>query len=124
MITNNFDRRLNRIQWQPSAVPTPEIVDGILNVRPMPDLRGAALTLFGAILGILIGVGLKGMVIPDTTWGPNSGLIGAIVGTLSLAGLGLSVPLAALGAYWHKRRPRLLQFSSMNLLMIVVILLS
>lgn len=124
MTTKSFDERLDRMQWQPSAVPTREIVDGILNERPAVDLLGAGLYLFGAILGILIGVGLKGMVIPGTLWGPNSGLAGALVGTLCLAGLSLSLPLAALGALWHQRKPWLLPLAAMNLLMIVVILLS
>jgi len=124
LIAKSFDERLDRIQWQPNAVPTREVVDGILGAGPTVDLRGAGLSLLGAILGILIGVGLKGMLMPGTLWGPESGLIGAIVGTLSLAGFGLSLLLAALGAWWHQRRPWLLSMSAMNLLMIVVILLS
>lgn len=124
MIAKSFDERLDRLQWQPSAVPTREVVDGILGAGPTVNLKGALLSLFGAILGILIGVGLKGMVMPGTPWGPDSGLIGALVGTLSLAGFGLALPLAALGALWHQRKPWLLPLSAMNLLMIVVILLS
>lgn len=124
MIAKSFDERLDRMQWQPSAVPTREVVDGILGAGPAVDLRGAVLSLFGAILGILIGVGLKGMGMPGTPWGPESGLVGALVGTLSLAGLGLSLLLATLGALWHRRKPWLLTLSSMNMLMIVVILLS
>jgi len=124
LIAKSFDERLDRLQWQPSAVPTREIVDGILGAGPTVNLRGALLSLFGAVLGILIGVGLKGMVMPGTPWGPDSGLIGALVGTLSLAGFGLALPLAALGALWHQRKPWLLPLSAMNLLMIVVILLS
>ena len=124
MIINSFDERLNRIQRKPTAVPTREIVDGILGERPAVDLRGVGLTLLGAILGILIGVGLKGMVTPGTSWGPNSGLLGAVVGTICIAGFLFSVPMAALGAVLHQRRPWLLSLSAMNLLMIVVILLS
>lgn len=124
MIAKSFDERLHRMQWQPSAVPTREIVDGILDARPSVDLRGALVSLLGAILGILIGVGLKGMVMPGTLWGPNSGLTGVLIGSLSMAGLVLSLPLAALGALWHDRKPWILPLSAMNLLMIVVILLS
>lgn len=124
MITKSFDERLDRMRWQPTAVPTREIVDGILGERPAVDLRGVGLTLLGAVLGILIGVGLKGMVMPGTLWGPNTGLLGVLIGTMCLAGLALSVPMAALGAVWHLRRPWLLPLSAMNLLMIVVILLS
>ncbi|WIY24601.1 hypothetical protein [Parasedimentitalea psychrophila] len=124
MIAKSFNQRLDRMQWHPTAVPTREIVDGILGQRPAVDLRGVGLTLLGAILGILIGVGLKGMVMPGTLWGPSSGLLGVLVGTMCIAGFVLSLPMAALGAVWHQRRPWLLPVSAMNLLMIVVILLS
>lgn len=124
MSTKSFDERLDRMHWQPTSVPTREIVDGILGERSAGDLRGAGLSLAGAILGILIGVGLKGMVMPGTLWGPESGLIGLLVGTLCIAGFSASLPMAALGALWHQRKPWLLPLSAMNLLMIVVILLS
>lgn len=124
MIAKSFNERLDRMQWQPTAVPTREVVDGILGERPTVDLRGVGLPLLGAILGILIGVGLKGMVMPETLWGPNSGQIGVLIGTMCIAGFGVSVPMAALGAVWHQRKPWLLPVSAMNLLMIVVILLS
>ena len=124
MIINRFNDRLDRLQWEPSAVPSREIVDGILGERLIIDLRGVGLTLLGAIFGILIGVGLKGMAMPGTSWGPNSGLLGAVVGTMCMAWFVLSVPMAALGAVWHQRRPWLLSVSAMNLLMIVVVLLS
>jgi len=124
MIAKSFDERLDRLQWQPSAVPTREIVDGVLGTRPAVNLHGALMSLIGAILGILIGVGLKGMVIPGTPWGPDSGQLGVLVGSFALAGFGLSLPLATLGALWHRRKPWLLPLSAMNLLMIVVILLS
>jgi len=124
VIVKSFDERLDRMQWQPTAVPTREIVDGLLGEQPSVDLRGISVTLLGAILGILIGVGLKGMVMPGTLWGPGSGLMGVIVGTMSMAGLVLSIPLAVFGAVLHQRKPWLLPLSAMNLLMIVVILLS
>ena len=124
MSINGFNQRIDRLQWKPTAVPTRQVVDGIVGERPSIDLRHVGMTLLGAVLGILIGVGLKGMATPGTTWGPNSGLLGAIVGTMCIAGFLLSVPLAALGAVWHQRRPALLSLSAINLLMIVVILLS
>ncbi|NIZ62982.1 hypothetical protein DL239_18610 [Sedimentitalea sp. CY04] len=124
MSINGFNQRIDRLQWKPTAVPTREVVDGIVGDRPTVDMRNVGLNLLGAIIGILIGVGLKGMVTPGTSWGPNSGLLGAIVGTMCIAGFLFSVPLAALGAVWHQRRPWLLPLSAINLLMIVVILLS
>jgi hypothetical protein len=124
LIIKSFDERLDRLQWHPTAVPTREIIDGLLGEQPAADLRSVGVTLLGAILGILIGVGLKGMVMPGTLWGPDSGLLGVLVGTMSIIGLGFSVPLAVLGAVWHQRKPWLLPLSAMNLLMIVVILLS
>lgn len=124
MTAYSFDDRLDRLQWTPSAVPSREIVDSVLGARHKYRTRSIAATLAGAILGILIGFGLIGMSFPQSPWGPGSGTIGLIFGTLSLLGLGLSVCLSVYAACHSAKHPRLMQFSSMNLLMIVVLLLS
>jgi hypothetical protein len=120
----SFDERLDRLQWTPSAVPSREIVDSVLGARHKKRTRSLATTLAGAILGILIGFGLLGMSFQHSPWGPGSGTIGLILGSLSLLGLFASVCLAVFAAVHSAKRPRLMQFSSMNLLMIVVLLLS
>jgi len=121
---HRFDDRLDRLQWTPSAVPSREIVDSVLGARHNQRTRSVAATLAGAILGILIGFGLVGMSFQQSPWGPGSGTTGLIFGSLSLLGLLLSVCLAGFAAFHSSKRPRLMQFSSMNLLMIVVLLLS
>ena len=124
MHINSFDERIDRIQWQPSAVPTREMIDSVLGSRLPRRPRSPALSLAGAVTGILIGVGLKGMYLPGSPWGPETGTAGAVAGTLALTGLALSVTAALYAASRGKQAPRLMQFASMNLLMIVVLLLS
>ena len=79
---------------------------------------------WGQFWGILIGFGLKGMALAGAPWGPESGLIGLIGGSLSVFGLGVSVAMALFAALRSRQHPWLMQFASMNLLMIVVLLLS
>lgn len=124
MYTNSFDERINRIDWQPSAVPTRQMIDSVLASRLPRQPRSAVLSLVGAIVGILIGTGLKGMSLAGSPWGPETGLAGAIGGSLALAGLAASVTAALMAAAKGNEAPRLMQFASMNLLMIVVVLLS
>lgn len=124
MYVNNFEDRVQRIEWRPTAVPTRAMIDSMLGARLPRHPRSAVLSLAAAIIGLLIGVGLKGMVLEGSAWGPGTGLAGIIGGGLALAGLALSVA-AALAAAWQGRKaPRLMQFASMNLLMMVVLLLS
>ncbi|MCB4454326.1 hypothetical protein [Leisingera sp. McT4-56] len=124
MYINSFDERIERINWQPSAVPTRQMIDSVLAGRQPRQPRSAVLSLAGAVTGILIGTGLKGMFLPGVPWGLDAGLAGVIGGGLALAGLAASVTAALLAAVKGQRAPRLMQFSSMNLLMIVVLLLS
>ncbi|AHD01017.1 hypothetical protein METH_10275 [Leisingera methylohalidivorans DSM 14336] len=124
MYINSFDERINRIDWQPSAVPTRQMIDSVLASRRPRQPRSAVLSLAGAIAGILIGTGLKGMALAGSPWGPETGLAGAIGGSLALTGLAASVSAALIAAAKGKEAPRLMQFASMNLLMIVVLLLS
>ena len=124
MTAYSFDDRLDRMHWTPSAGPSREIVDSVLGARQRASARSVGVTLAGAIVGILIGFGLIGMSFDQSPWGPGSGAVGLVFGTLSLAGLALSVTLALFAAWKSKRFPRLMQFASMNLLMIVVLLLS
>ncbi|KIC14294.1 hypothetical protein [Leisingera sp. ANG-Vp] len=124
MYIKSFDERIDGIDWQPSAVPTRQMIDSVLGSRLPRRPRSAALSLAGAISGIVVGVGLKGMVLPGSPWGPETGLTGAVGGSLALAGLALSVAAALYAAARGKQAPRLMQFASMNLLMIVVLLLS
>lgn len=124
MTAKTFDERLDRMRWQPNSVPTREIVDSVLGQRPAVNMRSAVVSLAGAILGILIGVALKGMVVPGTPWGPETGVTGALVGGLAIFGLCASLPLAAFGVKYRRSHPWMMQFSAMNLLIIVVLLLS
>ncbi|MEP1329906.1 hypothetical protein [Pseudophaeobacter sp.] len=124
MTSRSFDDRLDRIQWTPGVVPSQEVIDSVLGGRALSKARSVGATLLGAILGILIGFGLVGMTLEGSPWGPGTGVIGAIGGLLSLIGLVVSVVLAVFVALRSKRHPWLMQFASMNLLMIVVLLLS
>ncbi|MFW8634544.1 hypothetical protein [Cribrihabitans pelagius] len=128
MQSRNFDQRLARIGWQPGPVPSREIIDRLTgSARPGPGAgpaRSAAVSLAGAIAGLLTGVGLKGMVLPDSPWGPGTGLAGAAGGSLALAGLTVSLMMALYAGVRSRRHPKLMQFASMNLLMVVVLLLS
>lgn len=124
MYINSFDDRLDRIGWQPGAVPTREMIDSVLSSRGTLRPRSAVLSLAGAVAGLLIGVGLKGMVLPGSPWGPGTGLPGAIGGSLALAGLAASVAAASYAAVKARQAPRLMQFASINLLMIMMVLLS
>lgn len=124
MYINGFDDRIGRVDWQPSAVPTRKVVDSVLGSRQPRQPRSAVLSLAGAVAGLVIGVGLKGMVLPGSPWGPGTGLAGAIGGSLALAGLAVSVPGALFAAVKGQQAPRLMQFASMNLLMIMMVLWS
>ncbi|MFT6460162.1 MAG: hypothetical protein ACJARR_000550 [Pseudophaeobacter arcticus] len=123
--SRSFDDRLERIQWVPGAVPSQDVIDSVLGgQRGLAKARSVGATLLGAILGICIGFGLKGMTLVGSPWGPDTGLVGVIGGGLSLSGLAVSVTLAIYAALRSRRHPWLMQFASMNLLMIVVLLLS
>lgn len=124
MTSRSFDDRLERLQYAPGAVPSHQVIDGVLGGRGLAQARSVGATLFGAILGILIGFGLKGMMLEGSPWGPGTGLAGMIGGGLSLLGLAVSMALAIYVALRSKKHPWLMQFASMNLLMIVVLLLS
>ncbi|MEP2715414.1 hypothetical protein [Pseudophaeobacter sp.] len=124
MTSRSFDDRLERIQWTPGAVPTHEVIDSVLGGRGMAQARSVGATLLGAILGILIGFGLKGMILPGSPWGPDTGLAGLIGGGLASLGLLVSIGMAVFAALRSRKHPWLMQFASMNLLMIVVLLLS
>ncbi|KIC39153.1 hypothetical protein [Leisingera sp. ANG-M7] len=124
MYINSFDERLERIDWQPSAVPTRHMIDSVLASRLPVQPRSAMLSLAGAVTGILIGVGLKGMTVADSPWGPDAGLAGLAGSGLAVAGLTVSVAAALLAAAKGSKAPRLMQFASINLLMISVLLLS
>lgn len=124
MNSRSFDDRLDRIQWAPGVVPTQEVVDSVLGGSALGKARSVGATLSGAIFGILVGFGLKGMTLPDSPWGPETGVPGLVGGTLSLGGLAVSVLLALFVVMRGKQHPWLMQFASMNLLMIVVLLLA
>ncbi|MEY8802673.1 hypothetical protein AB9K35_20575 [Leisingera sp. XS_AS12] len=124
MYVNSFEERVHRIEWRPTAVPSRALIDNMLGARLPRRPRSAVLSLAAAITGLLIGVGLKGMTLEGSPWGPGTGFAGLIGGGLSLAGLALSVTAAIAAAWQGRKTPRLMQFASMNLLMIVVLLLS
>lgn len=124
MYINSFEDRIDRIDWQPSAVPTRKLIDSMVGSRKPRQPRSAVLSLAGAVTGLVIGIGLKGMVLPGSPWGPGTGLAGAAGGSLALAGLAISVAAALFAAAKGKRAPRLMQFASMNLLMIMMVLWS
>lgn len=124
MTSRSFDDRLERIQWAPGVVPTHEVIDSVLGGRALSKARSVGATLFGAILGIFIGFGLKGMTLVGSPWGPETGWAGLIGGSISLIGLFVSVAMALFVVLRSKQHPWLMQFASMNLLMIVVLLLS
>lgn len=88
MSYKRFDERLTQMQWQPQAGPSPQIVDSVIAERHPITIRGVEFTLAGAILGILIGVGLKGIYTPGAPWGPESGLTGLLVGGAAIGGGG------------------------------------
>ena len=123
--SRSFDDRLERIQWVPGAVPSQEVIDSVLGGRRgLAKARSVGATLMGAISGICIGFGIKGMTLVGSPWGPDTGMVGIVGGGLSLFGLSVSVILAIYAALRSRRHPWLMQFASMNLLMIVVLLLS
>ncbi len=125
MTSRSFDDRLERIQWVPGAVPSQEVIDSVLGgQRGLAKARSVGATLLGAISGICIGFGVKGMTLVDSPWGPDTGMAGMIGGGVSLFGLAFSVALAIYAALRSRRHPWLMQFAPMNLLMIVVLLLS
>lgn len=125
MTSRSFDDRLARIQWVPSAVPTQDVIDSVLGGQHgLAKARSVGATLLGAISGIFVGFGLKGMTLVGSPWGPDTGLAGLIGGSVSLIGLTLSVALAVYAALRSRRHPWLMQYASMGLLMIVVLLLS
>ncbi|MFS4583215.1 hypothetical protein [Phaeobacter sp. C3_T13_0] len=123
MSFKRFDERLTQMQWQPQSGPSPQIVDSVMADRSPLAVRGVEFTLAGAILGILIGVGLKGIYTPSAPWGPNTGLMGLLIGGASMAGAVGSLVLAVYAVLRRHDMPRLMQFASMNLLIIVMLLL-
>ncbi len=124
MTSRSFDDRLERLQYTPGVVPTHEVIDSVLGGRGLSQARSVGATLLGAILGILIGFGLKGMMLEGSPWGPGTGFAGMVGGGLSKLGLTVSMGMAVFVALRSKNHPWLMQFASMNLLMIVVLLLT
>ncbi|MCD9146799.1 hypothetical protein [Pseudophaeobacter flagellatus] len=124
MTSRSFEDRLERIQWVPGVVPTHDMIDSVLGGRGLAKARSVGATLFGAILGIMIGFGVKGITLAESPWGPDTGFPGLVGGGLSLAAMGVSIVLGLYVVLRSRRYPWLMQFSSMNLLMIVVLLLS
>ncbi|WP_037253700.1 hypothetical protein [Roseobacter sp. SK209-2-6] len=124
MTSRSFDDRLDRLQWTPGVVPSNEVIDSILGGTANAGGRSLAATLGGAIAGILTGFGVKGMTLVGSPWGPDTGMTGLIGGGASLAALAVSILLAFYVVFRGKQKPRLMQFASMNLLMIVVLLLA
>ena len=68
--SRSFDDRLERIQWVPGAVPSQEVIDSVLGGRRgLAKARSVGATLMGAISGICIGFGIKGMTLVGSPWG-------------------------------------------------------
>lgn len=126
MATYSFEKRLDRLHWTPSTTPSQEIVETVLGSTGTGRIapRNVGATMMGAIFGICIGFALLGMQMPGSPWGPETGLYGVVGGSLALLGLFGAVVLAGAAVYFGRARPKLMQFASMQLLMIVVLLLA
>lgn len=123
MSVRDFEHRLSRMEWHPSPEPSAEIVADVLG-RPVSGSHGMEWAIAGAVLGILIGFGIKGTAMPGGPFGAHADLIGYIIGAVSLlAGVGSAALLAATVAL-RARVPQLFRFSLFNMLMIMVLMLS
>ncbi|TNJ41652.1 hypothetical protein [Phaeobacter sp. B1627] len=124
MSGKTFQGQVDRMSWVPGAQPRPELVDAILSHhgKATPQ-REIAPTLMGVVMGALIGVLLKGMALPGVPWGPETGLIGLLVGSVALLGFGASVAAAGLAIVIGRRHPHLLQWASVNLLTVLIVVL-
>ena len=120
-----FQGQVDRMSWVPGAEPRPELVEAILSHHGQAaQRREIGPTLMAVAMGALIGLLLKGMALPGVAWGPETGVIGAVVGSVALLGFGASVAAAGLAFVIGRRHPLLLQWASVNLLTLVVVLLA
>lgn len=123
MTGRNIDQRLNQMHWQPSAIPSQQVVDDVLRGYPSEQLRGEWIAA-GLVLGVLIGFGIKGTTVTGGPFGPHADTFGYIFGAFCLLAGAASVSLTAISVSLHKRVPHLMRFSLFNMLMIMVILIS
>ncbi len=123
MSVRHFEHRLNRMEWQPSAEPSAQIVADVLGHSKMQP-QWVEWAIAGTVLGILIGFGIKGTVMPGGPFGAHADLLGYIIGAISLlAGAG-SVAFLAITVALRNQVPQLFRFSLFNMLMIMVLMLS
>lgn len=123
MTVRSFDQRLSQIGWQPTTVPSQVIIDDILG-RPQLEPMQVKWMVFGALMGIVIGFGIKGTIVPGAPFGAHADTLGFVVGALALlAGL-VSAGGAVVSIAMHRRWPQLMRFSMFNMLMILVLMIS
>ncbi len=121
MTTSSFDDRLNRIQWDPSPVPSQVIVDGIMESHK----RGVAateLSLLGVLLGCVIGLLFKGSwLVEDALFSQD---LGVVLGAFSLCAIVASVGGVVANIWRTRTLPAMTAFSTLNVLTIVIVLCS
>ena len=118
----SFEDRLDRLQRQPAGVPTEELIDSIIGARK--PAAGIFPGLAGGVCGTVTGLAIKSLQMGGAGLYAEGSLIAeAVAAAVPPAFFAFGV-LAIAAGFMHRRRPGLLQFAGMNLLVIAAAVLS
>ncbi|KUP92489.1 hypothetical protein [Tritonibacter horizontis] len=123
MSGKTFEGQVARMGWVPGAEPRPELVEAILRHHGKPvALRDITPTVLGVCVGALIGLLIKGLALATLPWGADGGWLGMLAGLMALLGGLMSVAGAVFAAMVSRRHPVLMQFASVNLLTLLIVI--
>lgn len=122
MYAKSFEDRLDQLQREPGAVPTQELVDSIVGARR--PAAGVLPVLAGGLCGTVTGLAMKCLMMGGAGLYAEGSLASAVVAAAVPPAFLASCVLAITAGFMHRRRPKLLQFAAMNLLVIAAAILS
>lgn len=122
MYAKSFEDRLDRLQRQPGGAPTEELIDSIIG--PRRPATGVLPGLAGGICGTATGLAMKSLQMGGAGLYAEGSLVAEAVATAVPPAFLASCVLAIAAGFMHRRRPKLLQFAGMNLLVIAAAVLS
>lgn len=110
-----------RSVWQPGARPRPELVESILACHGRGQGRALAPTLWGVVLGALIGLSMKASGLEQVLAQGRVEATELMLPHWVLLGLGAAFLHAVGAALLAGKYPKFLQFSSIQLLTLALV---